>query len=252
MDLKVVSFNIRCCDDPDGNSIAERAVRLSEVTSRYAADIICFQEQRPAWEPFLERYYAKEYDFFNKYRSDKEDVESSPIFWRKDKFVCIKTGYFWLSDTPNVQSRGWDERYNCFRMCVFAVLGSKSENKRFVVMNTHFGFGDGGQVKSARLIAERAAEFEGLPLFVTGDFNMQPDTVGYAAMVENFTDVNAATVNDLRDTYHGYTPQTVKNEHIDYLFVNERIMPLTQKIMDDTVNGKFPSDHFGLYSELKI
>ncbi len=31
MDLKVVSFNIRCADEPDGYSILERRQRLYEI-----------------------------------------------------------------------------------------------------------------------------------------------------------------------------------------------------------------------------
>ena len=82
MDLNIISFNIRSCSDPDGNSIKERAPRLIEVTSKYDADIIGFQEYKPEWEEFIEKYYGEEYDMFNKYRSQVIDVESSPILWK--------------------------------------------------------------------------------------------------------------------------------------------------------------------------
>lgn len=48
--INVISFNIRCCDDPDGYSVVERAPRLSKITEPYNADIIGFQEYRPRWE----------------------------------------------------------------------------------------------------------------------------------------------------------------------------------------------------------
>ena len=79
------------------------------------------------------------YDIFNKYRSES-NLESTPILWKKDKFECLKTGYFWLSDTPEVESRGWDELYNCYRICVYAILKEKATGKTFNFMNTHFGF----------------------------------------------------------------------------------------------------------------
>ena len=53
MKLKVISFNIRCSNDPNGNSVVERAPRLAEITSRYDADIIGFQEYRPRWEEHI-------------------------------------------------------------------------------------------------------------------------------------------------------------------------------------------------------
>ena len=34
MELNAVSFNIRCCDDKNGNSIEERAPRLNKIISQ--------------------------------------------------------------------------------------------------------------------------------------------------------------------------------------------------------------------------
>ena len=53
MELSIVSFNIRCCDDPDGYSIAERAPRLSQVIHAQNPDLIALQEYRPAWEQHI-------------------------------------------------------------------------------------------------------------------------------------------------------------------------------------------------------
>ena len=80
---------------------------------------------------------------------------------------------------------------------------------------------------------------------------MTPDSVGYAEMVKNFADVNACTANDLSTTYHNYQPETV-NEHIDYCFIDNSIIPLNQTIITDTAEGKYPSDHFGLFVELDV
>lgn len=252
MELGVVSFNIRCCDDANGNSIAERAPRLGKIIHSYAPDVIGLQEYRPAWEKPIDELFAEKYEIFNKYRSEKIDIESSPILWRKDKFECVKTGYFWLSDTPEVESRGWDELYNCFRMCVYVTLREKESGKMFNFMNTHFGFGDNGQVKSAKLIYDYSKKLPSYPTFIVGDFNMKPESLGYAAMIENFTDVNVVTANDMRTTWHNYEPDKTPCEHIDYCFIDGSIKALSQKIIDDKVDDMFPSDHYGLYMKLGI
>ena len=252
MELKVISFNIRCCDDENGNSIAERAPRLNNVISHYDADLIGFQEYTPKWEKPIREYFCDKYENFNKYRAETQR-ESSPILWRKNKFECLKTGYFWLSDTPEVESRGWDELYNCFRMCVYVILQEKKSKKIFTFMNTHFGFGDNGQIKSVQLIDEYCKKISSYPTFIIGDFNMTPDCPAYTVMSERFTDVNAATDNDLRTTYHAYNPEGMTtNEHIDYCFINPKIRPISQKIIDDKVDGMFPSDHYGLYIKIEI
>lgn len=245
--LKIVSFNIRYCDDDNGNTIVERAPRLASIIKQYEPDIIGLQEYRPKWEREIEHYFGDEYEIFNKYRNETIDVESSPILWRKDKFECIKKGYFWLSETPEVESRGWDEKCNCFRICEYAIIEEKHTQEQVVIMNTHLGFGDSGQVASAKLIYEYCRKISDSPTIVIGDFNMTPNSKGYKEMSNLFTDVNVLTANDFSSTYHGYKPEENKDQHIDYCFINEKVIPINQEIIKTLVDGKYPSDHYGLY-----
>ena len=249
MELKLISFNIRCCDDKDGNSIKERAPRLAEVTGKYDADIIGFQEYTVPWEKEIEKYYLDKYEMFNLYRS-KSELEGAPILWKKCKFELLDKGNFWLSDTPEVESRGWDELYNCWRMCEYVILKHIESGKIFTYMNTHYGFGDNGQVASSKLIYEYSKKISSNPTFITGDFNMRPTSKGYQEMVKHFTDANGATVNDRRTTYHGYGK--VNDEHIDYCFIDDKIKPVSLKIIDELVDGKYPTDHYGLFIKLEI
>lgn len=251
MKIKVISFNIRCCDDINGHSIPERAPRLSRIISPLDADIIGFQEFSEPWVEHIEKYFSEDYEIFNKWRA-QSNHESAPILWKKSKFDCLKRGWFWLSDTPEEESRGWDELYNCYRICEWVTLCEKESGTHFTFMNTHFGFGDKGQCDSAKLIYEYSKKISAYPTFITGDFNMTPKSAGYSEMTSRFTDVNAVTQNDMRDTYHAYDPSAFADQHIDYCFTDKNIIPLSQKVIDDTVDGKFPSDHFGLLSELEI
>ena len=255
MQLKVISFNIRCCDDANGYSIPERAPRLKKILSDLNADLIGFQEWRPAWEEHIIKYFGEDYVIFNKIRSE-EDNESSPLLWRKDKFECIKTGYFWLSDTPEVESKGWDEIYDCYRMCVYAILRDIKTDKTFTFMNTHFGFGDKGQVSSVQLIYDYSKKISDFPTIIVGDFNMTPHSVAYKKMTEFFTDINAVTIKDMRTTFHDYAPEKFVSEdvkeHIDYCFISEDINPIMHRIIDETVDGKFPSDHYGLENIVEL
>ena len=248
MELKIISFNIRCCDDKNGHSIPERAPRLQRIIGDLGADIIGLQECTPRWEEYIPEYFGAEYDMYFRHRD--ANAESTPILWRRDRFKCIKTGHFWLSDTPEVESKGWD----CVgfpRICVYALHEDNSTGAQLVAASTHFGFGDEGQVKSADLLTERLASL-GMPYLVVGDFNMNPKSVGYAEITMRVLDVNAETVNDLRDTYHEYDPSKFRDEHIDYCFVSREFKPLDQRILDESVDGKYPSDHFGIISLVEL
>lgn len=251
MRLKVVSFNIRCCDDVDGHAICERAPRLHAAIAPIDPDVIGLQEYRPKWEEHIEKYFGEQYELFNQYRS-VESPESAPILWKRDKFRCLDKGYFWLSDTPDVESSGWDERFNCHRICEWVILEEKESGKCFTFMNTHYGFGDAGQIKSGELIYARSQAISNLPTFLTGDFNLRPHSPGYQVLCRYFTDVNAATRNDLSPTFHGYHPEKHPDPHIDYCFVNALVTPIDQKIIRDTFDGKYPSDHYGLEIDIEL
>lgn len=251
MKMKFISFNLRCCDDPDENSIAERAPRLKSVLSPLNADVIAFQEIRPKWVPEIERDYSDRYDIFLAYRS-VEKPEGLITLWNKEKFVCLDKGHFWFSDTPNRESLGWDEKYHCPRICSYVQLTEKGSGESFLVLNTHFGFGDTCQTKSARMIKAFCNSFPNLCAIVGGDFNMNPSSLGYREMAEHFIDANAATVMDRRSTYHGYHPSPEQTSHIDYIFCDRRIVPQNFRIIDGAPDGKYPSDHFGIYSDLLL
>ena len=157
MKIKVISFNIRYRDDMNGHSIAERAPRLYEAVSPYDADVIGLQEFNPKWEEYIKEYFGDKYGIFNKYR-DSQSPESPPILWKKEKFDLIDTGFFWLSDTPEEESQGWDER-GCKRICTYVILKDKKTNTLFTYMNTHYGFGDECQIKSSLLLSDYVKKY---------------------------------------------------------------------------------------------
>lgn len=255
MNLKILSFNVRYRDDSNGHSIIERGPRILEILQTANADLMGFQEYTPQMKDVLAEKLSWDYEVFDKFRSEKADTdwESAPIFWKKERFDCIDKGYFWLSDTPNVESKGWDELYDCYRICMWVVLKDKQTAKEFIYMNTHFGFGNKGQCDSVRLMKKYASKIGDLPAVFTGDFNLKPETEPYTVMVEDFYDVNKATVCDRRFTYHGYSIQPKEGqEHIDYCFVNDGVIPKGFEIITKTFDGKFASDHYAILAEIEI
>ena len=83
VELKIISFNIRCGDDPNGNSISERAPRLNKIISPINADLIGLQEWRPAWEEHINKYFSDEYEIFNNFVRKK--IKNQGRFFGKGK-----------------------------------------------------------------------------------------------------------------------------------------------------------------------
>ncbi len=248
--MKVITFNIRCGDDDNGHSVIERAPRLKVILDKYDADVIGFQEVTPEWLEIIEKDYSDEYYIFNQYRSKDYAVEAETVMWKKQKFTFVDKGYFWFSKTPWVESLGDDALYHCKRICEWAILCDKETDKEFCYFNLHFGFGDDYQVESARLIKSTADIIGVKNVIITGDFNMQPTSPAYAEMTSHYADVNQLTAKYEGTTYHNYGK--VKNGHIDYCFISESVRAEKYQLIDDLIDGKYPSDHYGILFELEL
>ena len=134
--MKVMSFNIRSANDPNGHSFDERAPRLKTIVEKYDPDLIGFQEVVPGWMKHIPDDYGEKYEIFHKYRCETTDIEGCSILWRKGRFECIDKGYFWFSDTPGIVSRGWDS-IGCHRTCMWAKLRDLKDGTEFHFFNTH-------------------------------------------------------------------------------------------------------------------
>ncbi len=264
MSIKVLSFNICCGGNEVGHSLPERAPRVISILKKYQPDIIGFQEVTPRWFELLGDYFEAEgFEVFNKYRAES-NKESTPLLWKKDRFECLDKGYFWLSDTPEIESKGWDN-YGCHRICMWAKLKDLTNGKVFIAANTHFGFGDQCQTDSARLILSRVNAHDTDAVFVTADYNFNNTMLGYKEMTKDFVDVTAVTTGDKAPTYHGYNDANALPDdeieltkktfggHIDFCFANPKgIIPISGKVYRDHFDGKFPSDHNPVLFELDI
>ena len=79
----------------------------------------------------------EEYNYLGVGREDgKIKGEYSPIFYRKSKFKVIKSSTFWLSETPEEISIGWDAALE--RICTYAKFQERNSKKQFWIFNTHF------------------------------------------------------------------------------------------------------------------
>ena len=107
-------------------------------------------------------------------------------------------------------------------------------------------------IKSAKLLAEYAKKISDLPTFITGDFNMFPCFPAYAEMVKSFTDVNAKIAGYTGNTFHNFGTEADARGPIDYCFINDKVTPLSFRVITETVNGFYPSDHYGLEIELEV
>ena len=55
--------------------------------------------------------------------------ESSNIYYKQDRFKLKEQNTFWLSETPDTISKGWDAAYR--RVCTYGLFKDKKTRKIF-------------------------------------------------------------------------------------------------------------------------
>lgn len=251
--MKVMSFNVLCYGK-DENEWKKRIPRVQKVIEQEDPDAFGVQEAHHDWMEALTKALP-DYDFVGVGRDDgKKKGEYSAVFYKKEKYSKRRSGSFWLSETPEKPGKGWDAA--CVRICSWAKLKNKETEKEFIFMNTHLDHvGQVAMQKGAELIAEKGAEIAGdLPVILTGDFNVTPDSVPCKAVKDGgFTDTrDIAKETDLSHTYHGFTTGTEGIATIDYVFVKGNIKVKAFTVVKDQIDGHFPSDHFPVTAVLEF
>ncbi|MCR5150712.1 MAG: endonuclease/exonuclease/phosphatase family protein [Clostridiales bacterium] len=249
---KVLSTNVLCWGDKE-HSIEKRIPLVIKMLRNQMPDSFGVQEAHIEWMNALCKGLP-EYNYVGVGREDgKEDGEFSAVFYLKDKFSASESGNFWLSETPDVPSLGWDAR--CIRIATFVKLTDKITGESYVHFNTHLDhIGINAQINGAKMIQEKAASFGGVPVVCTGDFNVEQGSQCYKTMISaNLGDARTmAPITDDCYTFHAFEPEKVQTI-IDFIFVDKATVdPLTFKVINEKIDNQFYSDHYAVVSEIEL
>lgn len=256
--MNIVTFNIRFNNPGDGiNAWPNRVDMVTGLLRFHDADIFGMQEALIGQIEDIQQQMP-EYEWFGVGR-DKGDQsgEFSPIFFRKSKFILIDHGTFWLSETPDVPSKGWDAAFN--RIVTWGKFQSKVTGKRFFVFNTHFDhIGVEARKNSAELIRNKIDELTAkshLPVILTGDFNLTPDTEPIQLIKKYLSDCREVTVEPPYGpigTFQNFQPGTEGENRIDYIFVNDQVKVLKYGVLSDSKDNRMPSDHLPVFAKVQL
>ena len=256
-DLKVMTYNIRLSLESDNeNSWDNRKGDALALMSYYHPDFFGVQEAVPQQMVDL-KTSLKDYNYVGVGRDDgKNQGEYSAIFYDKNKLEVVKSGTFWLSETPEKPSKGWDAAYN--RVCTYALFKIKKSGKKFMAMNVHFDhIGDLARVNSSKLILEKIKELnpQNLPLTLTGDFNLTDDTEPIRIVSKSLDNVYYNSKKPHYGpigTFTAFDVNTVPKDRIDYIFVKGFEAESNRTINDRRENLLYPSDHFPILAEISF
>lgn len=252
-DLKVISYNIRMGAAKDGTNSWE---------FRYPATALMIEDQKPDVFGLQEafsyqvRFIAenfKDYDNVGVGRDNGKDKgEFMSIFWNKKTVKMVKWGTFWLSETPEKPSMGWDAA--CKRTATWALMKDKRTGKMFYFVNTHLDHkGKEAQRKGLELIVSRIDEInpKGYPMILTGDFNIKPDNVALKGLEKKMQSARKiAPKTDNAATFNNWG-KAKSDMVIDYIYVSGfSACPEYHTINEKYGDWKYISDHYPIYAKL--
>lgn len=245
--LSVMSFNVRyLAGDTGARSWANRQKGIYEMLA----------DRKPMVMGVQEAYVSQVKDIlkampqYKAYAVSRDGSSSSNetcgIFYLKDSIALLNVGNFWLSKSPSKVSMGWDAA--CTRICTWAQLRIKSSGQKFYIFNTHLDHvGTTARYEGLRLIWSKIDEInkEGLPIFITGDFNAEPEDAIFEG--NPYSSARAeAPVTDDEGTYNAFGASTPKT--IDFIFYRG-MDPLTFETLNEEYAGiEYISDHYPIIS----
>lgn len=256
--LKLITYNIRLDIASDGeNSWFNRREYLCSQLAFYEPDVFGIQEALPNQVTDISTFLPK-YNYAGIGRDGIGKGESSNIFFKKDKFKLLEQNTFWLSETPEIASKGWDAALN--RICAYVLLTDKKTKQTFWVFNTHLDhMGVLARTNSISLILSKISELntKNHPVIFMGDFNSEPTEeriVNLKNRMIDSQDISEQKLLGPEGTFNGFKHNEAVTKRIDYIFLSKESNLKVKKyaILSDSKNLKYPSDHLPVYIEISF
>ena len=219
-ELVAGSYNIRCDTPVDGdNAWPYRKERVEALIRFYGFDVLGVQEAKPSQMSDL--HTMPGFASVGVGRDGGDRGEYSAIFYRTDRLRVLDSGTFWLSETPDTVSKGWDAALN--RICTWAKMKDRRTGRVFYFFNTHFDHvGREARLRSAELLAGRIRAVAGdkYPVLCTGDFNAHAESEPVAVMKTVLRDAREASQTPAYGPSFSF--REAQEPHADRLFVRKR------------------------------
>ncbi len=249
--VRVMSFNIRCYD-VGGTDLKYRIPLVPAEVNEVRPDSFGVQEATPEWREKLKKLLP-EYDSVGEDRDGSGTGESCTVYYLRARYRLLDSGTFWLSETPDVPSRGWDAA--CNRVCTWAVLQNRFTGDTYVHVNSHFDHvGKTAVVQAGKMVNDFIDErFPSLPVVFTADLNALVGSPAYNAMTTNLVNTAMVAEDSIRfGTFHGCHPETHQDYEIDFVLCSPDLTVKTYRVVTAGINGRFVSDHFPVYADIVV
>ena len=249
-DVTIVSYNIRYFNHKADHGKRHWYVRAPLVLRKIAElqpDVLCLQEVHPPQYAYLEKHLVG-YKSVIGYRENRGvHSEACPIFYNAARFTLLDSGTFWLSDTPDVQSKYEDSWH--YRISTFVKLRD-ADGSVFTVYNTHPDYRiESNRIRQLSVLAERVRKEEG-NVVVTGDMNAVKGEKSLEPFEEMLRDSKDFRGDVFGATFNGFGEKP--EEWIDFIYLPKDCGFIDTGIDKTLYDGVYPSDHYPIWAKVKF
>ena len=272
-EFKVMTFNLRYDNPGDGkNQWSNRKTFAADVVRNSGASIIGIQEGLHHQVVGLDSLLP-DFTYVGVGRDDGATKgEYTALFVDTTRLEVIEEATFWLSETPDRPSVGWDASME--RIASYALVmprlerpGSSSYgNRPILVVNGHFDHrGETSRTQAALLIQDKTEELrqfgamESVPVIVMGDFNASPSSEAMDVFSSFLTDAYHGSTTSPEGPVSTYNAFEVidggyqePEGRIDYVFVSDESAVHSYAAIDEVRDGRYVSDHFPILVGLSV
>ena len=252
----IMSFNIRYDNPKDNENWWEnRKGELANLIDYYHPDFVGIQEGLNDQVEFIKEN-TRGYDYIGVGRDDGLDKgEYTAIYYDSTKFHLIRTETFWLSESPETISVGWDASME--RICTYGIFENKGTGDTLHIFNTHFDHrGERARLMSAKLIVSKINHYQ-LNLHkvvLMGDLNCEPGSEPIEHLktgLEDGKEISEREFYGPLGTFNGFDQNLIPKRRIDYVFtINQEVLSY-RHINDRRSNNFCVSDHLPVLIKIK-
>lgn len=254
--VTIMSYNIRLDLESDGeNRWDNRKQMLGRQLLFHEPDFMGVQEALHHQMLYLDSI-MEHYNYTGSARDDgKQAGEYSAIFYNSSKYKAIKEGTFWLSQTPDKVSLGWDAA--CRRVCTYGLFENIATSQKIWVFNTHLDHvGNIARTESTKLILQKIKEVnkDNHPVVLTGDFNLDENSESIQLLSAHLQDSKkiANLTFGPSGTFNAFEFHKPVTRRIDYIFASKDIRVTKYAVLSESKDCRYPSDHHPVFAEIVL
>ncbi|WP_422350274.1 endonuclease/exonuclease/phosphatase family protein [Flagellimonas sp.] len=244
----IMTFNIRYNNPKDGENWWEkRKADVGALVNFYQPDVMGIQEGLHEQVAFLDDFLTQ-YDYVGVGRDDgKQKGEYAALFYNRDKLELLDTKTYWLSDTPDQVSIGWDAAME--RIVTYGKFKDKHTQKILHVFNCHYDhIGPLARENSSKLVLDLIKKMgvSNERVAVIGDLNSLPDSKPIQVLTQELHDAFETSKKSPYGpvgTFNSFKSMDNLERRIDYILVKNLTVKSYIAIDDKRKNGFFVSDH---------